>query len=71
MAWHGMSAGRNRSVTTLAIWLVLEGLCADLPDALTWIKACRPQAEPDPKYLTWAHDFIPAYRQNFREWVRQ
>jgi hypothetical protein len=56
-------------VVTLAIWLVLEGLCADLEEAIAWIKTCRPKIDPEPKYLSWAKEFIPSYRQNFREWV--
>lgn len=54
---------------TLAIWLVLEGLCADLEEAIAWIKTCRPKIDPEPRYLSWAKEFIPSYRHNFREWV--
>ena len=54
-AWHSQKnilihcwAGKNRSVTTAAIFMVLEGLAQTIDDAIAQIQSARPVANPDP-----------------------
>jgi protein-tyrosine phosphatase len=40
-------AGKNRSVTTAAIFMVLEGLASSFEEAVQMIQSVRPVANPD------------------------
>eukprot|EP01064_Diplonema_japonicum_P021779 TRINITY_DN31344_c0_g1_i1.p1 TRINITY_DN31344_c0_g1~~TRINITY_DN31344_c0_g1_i1.p1 ORF type:complete len:381 (+),score=82.72 TRINITY_DN31344_c0_g1_i1:55-1143(+) len=44
-------AGRSRSASVIAAWILKEEIVSDLPDALEYIKASRPWIEPNTSFL--------------------
>lgn len=58
-------AGVNRSVTVVAIYLVIEGKAKDFEDALKKIKSVRPKARP--KLEQQANDAIRIWEQFQKE----
>lgn len=56
-------AGMNRSVTTLAIYMVLNGMAKNLKEALALIKTRRTIARPLARYKNWAEQYLAAVQQ--------
>jgi hypothetical protein len=56
-------AGVNRSVTTLAIFLVLEGAAASIVEAVELIKERRSVAAPLVRYVRFAEQYIERARR--------
>jgi predicted protein tyrosine phosphatase len=52
--------GVNRSVSTAAVFMALDGLAADFEDGVKRIKAVRGQAGPLPSYRRWGAAFVEA-----------
>jgi len=50
--------GVNRSVSTAAVFMALDGLAADFEDGVERIKAVRGQAGPLPSYRRWGAAFV-------------
>ncbi len=56
-------AGVNRSVTTLAIFLVLEGAAASVEEAVALIKERRSAAAPLVRYVRFAEQYVERVRR--------
>lgn len=56
-------AGVNRSVTTLAIFLVLEGAAASIVEAVELIKERRSVAAPLVRYVRFAERYVECVRR--------
>lgn len=50
--------GKNRSVTTAAVFMALHGLASSFDDAVERIKSVRPIAGPLPEYLHFGERFV-------------